>query len=74
MNFSDFKKSNLILSKEEMKNITGGCGFIGTFVDEAGGTYVARVCNVSKKEALRGAMMGGGYWCCDSCGNTSYCA
>ncbi len=76
--FSEFKKRDL-LTFEQMGSIYGGrvqpkqellgpktgtCGWLST-----SGTYQ---CGVSKAEAQFMAE-GGGWWCCDSCSQTSYC-
>ena len=69
--FSELKKRNL-LSNESMSNVRGGvdpwwgtCGFVGP-------DGVTSQCGVSKAIATHMAA-GGGHWCCDSCGRTSYC-
>lgn len=66
MNFNQFKNSNAVLRNDQMKNIKGGgtCGF-----KTASGTIG---CGYSKAEALF-MVEGGGHWCCDSCGSSSYC-
>ena len=71
--FSELKKRNL-LSSESMSSIRGGrmalqngtgtCGF-KTLTGTVG-------CGVSKAVALF-MIEEGGYWCCDSCGSSSYC-
>ena len=73
--FSDLKKRNL-LSMELMSKTMGGradawdprgdgtCGF------KTNTGWVE--CGVAKEVAL--AMIeDGGYWCCDSCGSSTYC-
>ena len=57
------------LSRDEMKTVVGGqmqatCGY-----KSSTGTVG---CGVSKAEALF-MTEGGGNWCCDSCGSSSYC-
>jgi len=66
MNFNQFKNSNSVLRKDQMKDIKGGgtCGF-----KSSTGTVG---CNVSKAGALH-MVADGGYWCCESCGISSYC-
>jgi len=67
MNFSDFKNSGNVLSKEEMSGVKGGgtCGYKG-----ADGTII---CGISKAGALFMLTDKGDRWCCDSCGTSSYC-
>lgn len=69
MNFNDLKDK--ALTKSQMRNIKGGvktgnCGYHNTTTDTVH-------CNISKEEALSGVKDGNGYWCCDSCGSSSYC-
>lgn len=80
MNFSDFKKSENLLTKEQMKNVKGGSGTCGYMVtipasyDDPTMGYVTLIdCNVSKRDALSMVSLGSGWWCCDSCSTTSYC-
>jgi natural product precursor len=63
---SKFEKFSGKLSREEMKTVVGGgtCGY-----KSSTGTVD---CGVSKEEA-QFMVEEGGYWCCDSCGSSSYC-
>lgn len=74
MNFGE------VLTREQMRNVLGGyipeeqgtCGYILIGVN-----YNYSQCNVSKSTAKSQAEAADGYthgyWCCDSCGSTSYC-
>jgi len=77
------KKINLkeiqeVMSEQELKKVLGGmattssgtCGWTTTTSDGV----IWYDCGVSKEEAQHKASLGtNGYWCCDSCGQTSYC-
>lgn len=69
MSFSNFKNSKNLLNAEQMKRVSGGgtgtCGFWNPDTGSSG-------CKMSKAEALF-MRDGTGYWCCDSCDETSYC-
>ena len=70
------KKINLkgiseILSEKELKNVMGGSGSSGTC--GYGGGSMGSQCGVSQAYAQQMQREFGGYWCCDSCGSTSYC-
>ena len=76
--FSELKKRNL-LSNESMSIIRGGRK-VQRLPDSNTGTcgyktdYGIIQCNVSKAEALFMVENGDlGYWCCDSCAQSSYC-
>jgi tRNA(Ile)-lysidine synthase TilS/MesJ len=61
-----------IITKKQQRHILGGygsgtCGWNGAGI-------LKPVCNISKVEAESYATIMGGYWCCDSCCNTEYCA
>ena len=65
-------KFSAVLSRDEMKTITGGgtCGY-----RDADGYSM---CGLSRREARHMSSQGDGYhWCCDSCasngGGASYC-
>lgn len=79
MNFSEFKNSNSLLSKEQMRSVKGGqqqgtCGFFYMGTDEVSTQqFPVSRCGVSKSVAMNMATHFGGRWCCDSCGSTSYC-
>ena len=76
MNFSNFKNSSSLLSKEQMKNVKGGgtCGYFYWGTDEVStDQFPVSDCGVSKSQAMGLAGANGGWWCCDSCGTTSYC-
>lgn len=71
---TSFKNFRNGLSNEDMKKITGGYGGGGTCgysVTIAGESFTD--CGVSKATATGMASTWGGYWCCDSCGQSSYC-
>jgi hypothetical protein len=65
---------NGVLSRDEMRQVNGGqmpapgtCGY------QSGNGNIG-MCGVSRAEAQAGSAANGGYWCCDSCPTTSYCA
>lgn len=69
--FNELKKRNK-LSSFDMSKIKGGsltpvgtCGYISSDGDVE--------CNISREYALFMHEWAGGYWCCDSCSQTSYC-
>lgn len=70
-----FKKEGLALSKDALRQITGGYGTCGYKVSYNGTNY--EICGVSQSTAQSYAGYYGGYWCCTSCsmngGNSSYC-
>lgn len=69
MDFKSLKQNRVILSKQQMKEVKGGTGSCG-FKNSNGVTR----CHLSKAEALHMYDgKDGSYWCCDSCGSTSYC-
>ena len=76
MNFSDFKNSGNVLSKEQMSAVKGGgtCGYKITMGEgEFQSTKVE--CNVSLEDvkiALKLANISRN-WCCEHCGTSSYC-
>ena len=76
MNFSDFKNSSSLLSKEQMKNVKGGgtCGYRVEVYDEVSNeSWIEVGCGVSQSSAMGLAGHYGGNWCCDNCGTSSYC-
>jgi len=65
-NFSQF---GTVLTREESKKIRGGSGTCGA-ISPSGSI----LCNVSKDTALWWKTdEPGGWWCCESCGTSSYC-
>lgn len=65
MNFNELKVK--ALNKKEMRAIKGGFGTCG-YKSPTGKVE----CNVTKRQAMFMATQDG-YWCCDSCGSSSYC-
>ena len=68
--FKELKEKNL-LTRVEQNNLRGGyptgtCGYLGS-----DGSHE---CGVNKGYALFMHDWLGGWWCCDSCPETSYCA
>ena len=77
--FSMRKASNF-LSEAEMKRVTGGYGDrecvqygIGTcgWADDDTGYCI---CGMPKEVVLDYVNHNGGWWCCDSCGSSTYCS
>ena len=75
INFKTMKKKfmNFLekLSHDEMRTITGGygtgnCGWSGGSGWDGG-------CDYDQATAMDFQATWGGYWCCESCGSTSYC-
>jgi len=69
--FKELKKMNLLTSREmsDLKGSgsypSGTCGYYGS-----DGSIE---CGVNKAYAIYMADWTNGYWCCDSCAETSYC-
>lgn len=70
--------SEYVLLRSQLATILGGVGD-ATLESSEGGTCGYRslsgveLCNITKDQAKGFADSNGGYWCCDSCGSTSYC-
>ena len=58
-----------ILSKQQQKFIKGAGS--GTCAFESGNGY-SGISGVSKEDAMAGAAITGGHWCCDSCGSATW--
>ena len=64
MNFSDFKNSASLLSKEQMKNVKGGMCQILVH----GRAYYEEASNI--QNAIDSGLVT--HWCCDSCGSATW--
>lgn len=72
MSLLNFFKSDKILTKKEMSKVKGSGGGCGVYYPLTGGGYV-KSCNVSYSTASSMGSKPGAYWCCSSCGSSSYC-